>query len=121
VSHPTAGGAALYKVCPRPSWSEALRSGTLPVSRDDARDGYIHLSSAEQLSGTLERHFAAQPDLVLLVIPSARLPEGALRWELARSGQRFPHLYAELRAELVAEVLELPLDGEQRHVLPRGL
>ncbi|MEO8185673.1 MAG: DUF952 domain-containing protein [Deltaproteobacteria bacterium] len=121
MSHPTAGDAALYKICPRQSWSEALSSGRLPLSRDDARDGYVHLSSAQQLPGTLERHFAAEPDLVLLVIPRSRLPEGALRWEPSRRGEPFPHLYAELRAELVAEVLELPLDGERRHVLPRGL
>src|SRR5687767_388945 len=69
VSHPTAGDAALYKICPRHSWAEALQTGQLPVSGDDARDGYIHLSSAQQLRGTLERHFKAQPDLVLLVIP----------------------------------------------------
>ena len=93
----------------------------LPVSHDDARDGYVHLSSAQQLRGTLARHFAAQPDLVLLVIESSRLPEAALRWELARGGEPFPHLYAELRVELVAEVLDLPLDGERRHVLPQGL
>jgi uncharacterized protein (DUF952 family) len=97
-----------------------LKTGQLPLSRDDARDGYVHLSSAQQLHGTLARHFAAQADLVLLVIPSVRLPEAALRWELARSGEPFPHLYAELRVELVAEVFELPLAGE-RHVLPQGL
>lgn len=120
MSHPTPGDGRLYKICPRQSWAEALKSGQLPVSSDDARDGYVHLSSAQQLSGTLACHFAGQPDLVLLVIPSARLPEAVLRWERARNGEPFPHLYGELRVELVAEVLELPLAGEQ-HVLPHGL
>jgi uncharacterized protein (DUF952 family) len=119
VSHPT-GDIRLYKICPRQSWSEALKNGQLPISHADARDGYVHLCNAEQLQGTLARHFAAQPGLVLLVIPSSRLPDGVLRWEQARSGQAFPHLYGELRVELVAEVLELPLAGE-RHVLPQGL
>ena len=74
VSHPLPGPrgatpeppAALYKVCPRSSWSEALSLGALPPSAADARDGYVHLSAAHQVRATLERHFARQPDLVLL-------------------------------------------------------
>lgn len=116
VSHQT-----LYKVCPRSSWSEALKVGVLPLSRDDARDGYVHLSAAHQVRGTLDRHFARQPELVLLALLPARFPEGALRWEASRNAELFPHLYGELRAELVSEVFELPLDGAERHVLPQTL
>jgi uncharacterized protein (DUF952 family) len=119
VSHQTPGDGRLYKVCPRSSWSEALKLGVLPLSRDDARDGYVHLSAAHQVRGTLDRHFARQPHLVLLALMPARLPEGALRWEASRGGELFPHLYGELRRELVSEVLELPLDGTARHVLPQ--
>ena len=129
VSHQTPGPrdgtqaerAPLYKVCPRSSWSEALKSGALPLSRADLRDGYVHLSAAHQVRATLERHFARQPDLVLLALLPARLPEGALRWEAARDGELFPHLYGELRAELVSEVFELPLDGTERHLLPQAV
>ena len=122
TSHvPPPGSSALYKICPRQSWAEALRLGCLPSSRDDARDGYVHLSEAHQLRGTLARHFAGQRDLLLLVIPRSRLTEPELRWEPARNGELFPHLYTELRTELVAEALELALDGEGRHVLPEGL
>jgi uncharacterized protein (DUF952 family) len=128
VSHQTPGprggtqdpSAALYKVCPRASWSEALKLGVLPLSRADAQDGYVHLSAAHQVRATLERHFARQPELVLLALLAEGLPEGALRWEAARSGELFPHLYGELRPELVSEVFELPLDGMERHVLPQS-
>lgn len=93
----------------------------MPVSRDDARDGYVHLSAAAQIRGTLARHFAGQAELLLLVLPRERLPAGALRWEAARSGELFPHLYAPLTPALVSEAIELPLDEQQRHVLPQGL
>jgi uncharacterized protein (DUF952 family) len=119
VSQQTPGPITLYKVCPRSSWSEALNAGVLPPSRDDERDGYVHLSAAHQVRGTLDRHFARQPDLVLLALLPVGLPEGALRWEASRNGELFPHLYGELRAELVSEVFELPLDGTERHVLPQ--
>lgn len=80
----------------------------------------MHLSAAAQVRGTLARHFAGQGELLLLVLRRERLPAGALRWEAARSGELFPHLYAELTPELVSEVIELPLDAQQRHILPQG-
>jgi len=121
VSQQLAGDGALYKICSQHSWSQALQTGHLPISLADARDGYVHLSAAHQVRGTLERHFAGQPDLVLLVIAAARLPAGALRWEPARNGELFPHLYAELRTELVLEAIALPLAGAERPGLPQGL
>lgn len=121
MTDPGASDGPLYKICPAPSWSEALAQGRLPASRDDARDGYVHLSAAAQVRGTLARHFPGQPGLLLLVLPRERLPAGSLRWEAARSGELFPHLYAELTPQLVSEAIELPLDEQQRHVLPRGL
>ena len=95
--------------------------GVLPLSRDDARDGCVHLSAAHQVRGTLERHFARQPELLLLALLPLRFPQGALRWEASRNGELFPHLYGELRTELVSDVFELPLDGTERHVLPQIL
>ena len=114
---PSAG--ALYKICSRQSWSEALERGALPSSRDDLRDGYVHLSAAHQVRGSLDKHFAGQSELLLLVIPSAGLPPHALRWEPSRGGELFPHLYAELRCELVREVIELPLGADGRQLLPQ--
>jgi uncharacterized protein (DUF952 family) len=111
----------LYKICPAASWSEATRTGELPVSRDDERDGYIHLSSAAQVGGTLRRHFAGQTDLVLLEIPAGGLPTAALRWEMARNGEAFPHLYAALRVELVSRVIAVKQSANGAHELPEGL
>ena len=116
---PPAG--ALYKICPRQSWSEALERGALPISRDDQRDGYVHLSAGHQLRGTLDKHFAGQTELLLLVIPGTGLPPGALRWELSRGGESFPHLYAELRCEFVRQVIELTHDADGRQRLPWDL
>jgi len=113
---PPAG--ALYKICPRQSWSEALERGALTRSRDDLRDGYVHLSAAHQVRGSLDKHFARQTELLLLVIPSAGLALHALRWEPSRGGELFPHLYAELRCEFVSQVIELAQDADGRHLLP---
>ena len=108
----------VFKICPRVAWLEARETGALSPSADDARDGYVHLSSRHQLPGTLERHFAGRHDLVLLSVEVARLPAGALRWEVSRNGQAFPHLYCAFEARFVTRSRELPLGADGRHELP---
>jgi uncharacterized protein (DUF952 family) len=117
----TPSDAVVYKICPRSDWVRAHEHGALWPSSDDARDGYIHLSRAAQLPGTLERHFAQKGDLVLLAVRVGRLPADVLRWEPSRGGELFPHLYGPLGSAAVEEVFELPLDPAGRHVLPEGL
>ena len=93
----------------------------MPISRDDLRDGYVHLSAPQQVRGSLDKHFAGQTELVLLVIPSGGLPPEALRWELSRGGELFPHLYAELHCGFVSQVIEITCDADGRQLLPLEL
>lgn len=103
----------VYKICSRAAFRDAEATGALSPSADDARDGYIHLSSEAQVAGTLERHFREQRGLVLLTVAVARLPDGALRWEASRDGQLFPHLYGTLPVSAVIEITEIE-DAEPR-------
>lgn len=70
-------------------------------SADDIRDGFVHLSTEEQIVGTLERHFASES--VVHVFAFAAQSFADLRWERSRGGQDFPHLYAALRTQDVVE------------------
>lgn len=58
----------------------------------DLADGYIHLSTAEQLTETVDKHFAGQSDLHVAAVDLGSLGAG-LKWEASRGGQLFPHLY----------------------------
>ncbi len=110
----------VYKVLTEVAFSEAMGKGHFLGSADDRRDGFIHLSAADQLEGTLAKHFAKQDGLMLLALDPARLgPQ--LKWEASRGGALFPHLYAslDLSALLWAEPLELGADGIHR--LPEGV
>ena len=111
----------VYKVCAREEWLRARQFGALVPSSDDMRDGYVHLSRASQLRGTLARHFAGRDDLVLLAVRAERLPEGALRWEVSRNGELFPHLYDRLGVSSVEQVFDLPRDASGVHALPAGV
>ncbi|MGE0829248.1 MAG: DUF952 domain-containing protein [Hyphomonadaceae bacterium] len=94
----------VYKIAPAAEWAaaDALYDG----SADDARDGFIHLSGADQIEGTLARHFAGQRGLVLIEIEAAALG-AALRWEASRNGAFFPHLYGKLPKSAVRAVTAL--------------
>jgi uncharacterized protein (DUF952 family) len=85
----------IYKICERASWRLAEQTGTYRGSAADARDGFIHFSTAAQLAGTLAKHFAGRGDLLLVAVNAGALGE-ALKWEPSRGGELFPHLYAAL-------------------------
>ena len=89
----------VYKICPRVEWQAACAAGVYRGSADDRRDGFIHLSRRSQVEQTLQRHFQGHTDLLLIGFDAARLG-AALRYEVSRGGELFPHLYGELRTDL---------------------
>jgi len=66
----------------------------------DLTDGYIHLSAADQLEGTLEKHFAGQQGLWLVAVDLEAIAE-QIKWEESRGGALFPHLYGVLTLDAV--------------------
>ena len=85
----------LYKIFPGSLWREAERKGVFRGSEVDLRDGFIHFSTAGQVTETAAKHFAGQNDLVLVRVDAGRLG-AALKWEPSRGGALFPHLYGDL-------------------------
>jgi uncharacterized protein (DUF952 family) len=85
----------IYKICAASGWREAERQGVYRGSADDARDGFIHFSTAAQLGETARKHFSGQTELLLIAVDADALG-AALRWERSRNDELFPHLYGEL-------------------------
>ena len=50
--------ATIYKLLTRAEWEAALAEGVYRGSAHDARDGFIHFSTAAQLAGTARKYFA---------------------------------------------------------------
>ncbi len=100
----------IYKICSAEQWAACQRDGTLPWAEVDRRDGFVHLSAAHQVRETAAKHFVGQSDLVLLEVDPARLPAEALRWEVSRGGDRFPHLHGDLPLSAVCRAELAPLD-----------
>jgi uncharacterized protein (DUF952 family) len=110
----------LYRIVSASDWESAQKQKIFQGNADDHRDGFIHLSSADQVRDTAARHYAGRADLLLLYLRSEALvhPQGALRWEVSRGGAAFPHWYAPLPLDLVHRVEPLPLGADGQHVFP---
>ena len=94
--------AYVYKILSQAAWAEARRTGVLAARGVDARDGFIHLSGADQVEGALARYFADADDLALVAFDAAALGPG-LRWEASRDGASFPHFRGALSATAARE------------------
>ena len=95
----------------------ACDQGMYHGSADDLRDGFIHFSTASQVPGTLERHFAGQKNLVIAAFAVASLGQ-SLKFEPSRKGELFPHLYASLDPALALKVHAVNLDAAGNFILP---
>jgi uncharacterized protein (DUF952 family) len=107
----------IYKICANVIWDEAERTGVFRGAPVDARDGFIHFSSATQVRETAAKYFAGADNLMLIAVDADALGD-ALKWELSRDGDLFPHLYGELPLAAVLWARPLPLGIDQRHIFP---
>lgn len=81
----------LYHAAVRAEWDN--RSAAYYEPSGYAGEGFVHLSSAEQLVGTLHKHYPGRIDLMLLSV-DPDLISAELVWEdLYGSGIEFPHIY----------------------------
>src|SRR5262249_61317200 len=96
---------------------EAERQGVYRGSADDARDGYIHLSTAAQVAETARKHYFGQTGLFLVEVDADVLGK-ALRWERSRNDELFPHLYGELDLGAGRAVLNMQTHSDGSHDIP---
>lgn len=84
-----------YKVFTADQWKSFKIDGVFAGAPIDLADGYIHMSTAEQLDETLAKHFAGQSDLTVAEVDLTALGD-TVRWEESRGGALFPHIYGRL-------------------------
>jgi len=106
----------IYKIFRAGEYDHFKSAGTTGGAPVDLADGYIHFSTAEQVTETLARHFSGEDALMLLAVEADLLGED-LKWEPSRGGQLFPHLYRALRGSDVIWVRPVTL-GPDGHRIP---
>ena len=104
-----------YKILTADQLSALEQDGSFAGSPVDLADGYIHLSTADQLEETLRKHYAGQDGLQLVAIDLDALGD-AVKWEPSRGGALFPHIYGPITLDVVVaySALEYEPDGSIR-------
>jgi uncharacterized protein (DUF952 family) len=104
----------VFKIAAADEWRAAERAGVFEGAAVDRADGYIHFSTADQARETAAKWFAGRDDLALVAVDAAALGP-ALRFEPARGGALFPHLYGPLPMSAVVWSRPLRLGADGRH------
>lgn len=107
----------VYKILRAEEWRAIEASGASLGAPVDLADGFVHLSTAEQVAETAAKHFAGEEGLMLLAFEADALGP-ALAWEPSRGGALFPHLYGPLRMADLAWAAPLALGPDGRHIFP---
>ena len=107
----------IYHMCRAEEWAAAQSTGVYRGSSQDLADGFIHFSTAGQIVESARRHRAGQDGLLLVALDARRLGD-RIKWEPARNGDLFPHLYGPLGPAESASTRPLPLGADGLHVFP---
>lgn len=109
--------AVAFKVLTADQMDTLLRDRVFRGAPVDLADGYIHLSTADQVTGTVDKHFAGQQGLHVVAVDLAALGD-AVRWESSRGGALFPHVYADLPLEVCTARIPLERAKDGGVILP---
>jgi uncharacterized protein (DUF952 family) len=70
------------------------------------KEGFIHCSTKEQVSGVLERYYAGVNNLILLHIDETKLA-AELKYEEATNKELFPHVFGPINKEAIVRMERL--------------
>tara|TARA_B100001057_G_scaffold208824_1_gene209517 strand:+ start:498 stop:842 length:345 start_codon:yes stop_codon:yes gene_type:complete len=85
----------IFKILLPKEWQELQRDGQTGGAPIDLKDGYIHFSTAAQLRETAAKHFSGESEIFVLACDANQMTS-ALKWEVSRGWDMFPHLYGPL-------------------------
>lgn len=97
----------VFKIESDEVWRAAQAAGVYTGAPVDHADGFIHLSAADQVAGTLEKHFSDRRGLLLIAFDADALGSD-LHWEVSRAGALFPHFYGKLDPQLAIGARPIP-------------
>lgn len=112
--------ARLVHLAEKPAWAAAAGKPAY-FPREWGRDGFIHLSSIDQVLTPANRFYRGRDDLVALVVDAHYLGD-AVVWEAGTdTDEHFPHLYAALPSEAVLSEVAFPPEPDGGFLLPPAL
>ena len=99
----------VYKILTHDEWKVSKEKGFI-LTDLDTKDGFIHLSTAKQLAGTLFYYFEDYETLILVQFTSNELGKELVFEDPIPKGNRngkFPHFYSKLDVEKISNYWEI--------------
>ena len=106
-----------FKILSAADWRLTVAEGQYEGSAVDKADGYIHLSTLDQLEATAAKHYAGQSDLMLVEVDLTELGD-TIVWEPSRGGALFPHIYGPLPVSATSNPQTLSVNDAGEMILP---
>jgi uncharacterized protein (DUF952 family) len=105
--------AIIYHLISKAEW-ESAKSNPEYRAASLAEEGFIHCSQDEaQMLAVAERRFSGRNDLLVLDVDTDRLT-APIKYELARSGGTYPHIYGPLDTRAVRQARPLLIDSDRK-------
>ena len=109
----------IFHIAAREAWERARPGGSYRPGAFKV-DGFIHCSTREQVVRVADVRFRNQRGLVLLCIDTERVDAEIVYENLEGGRELFPHIYGELSADAVVEVLEFGPGADGRFSFPKN-
>ena len=112
MKHGAAAGMIAYKILLGSELAVFKAKGCFNGTPSDLKEGFIHLSSADQIGEVVKKHYANARDAYVLAVDLDTMGT-AVRLEDASNGKAYPHLYDTLMLASVigCSTLKLCSDG----------
>ena len=95
----------LYHILSSKDWSDESSKDYLPQSFD--KDGFIHLSTEQQLLDTANRHFRQERSLRVLEVNPSGLEKNLVFEQIGEAIEAYPHLYQSLPKKNIVQCFVL--------------
>lgn len=97
----------VYNIFTESEWVLFQETGQFQGSADDLRDGFIHLSTKDQIAEVIEKFFSVVHPLYVAEFSGPGFIR-RIKWEASFSNELYPHLYnSTLLADEVKNLVRL--------------
>ncbi len=97
--------AIIYHITDKKYFEEQIEAGQY-FSPSFKAEGFIHLSTKNQVENTLQRYYSGKRGLVILQVNPCSFGIN-LKYEMASNGEMFPHIYGPIPKEAIMMVEEI--------------
>ncbi|WP_139490951.1 DUF952 domain-containing protein [Brevibacillus dissolubilis] len=110
----------IVKTSNHSQWAEAQRTESIHFESLDT-EGFIHCSTPAQVEAVLNKLYRGRNDILLLLLDESKVT-AEIKYEQAKNGQLYPHIYGPLNLDAVVKTAAVLPDAEGNfHIDPETL